>query len=74
LKLEELWRELERERPTPKEFSLWEKEIVAKGELLKALEHGLLFMRSFIWALVASGIPISKKEECKWTPSRDNLK
>ncbi len=62
-KFRELAREFGKERPSKEEFSFWEKEIVAKGELFKALECGLLFMRSLLWALAALGTPISKKEE-----------
>lgn len=38
---------------TEEDFSLWEKEIVAKGELIRFMEYTFIFFKSFIWTLAA---------------------
>ena len=53
-KFKELAQKIIEDMPaTEKEFSLWEKEIVAKGELIRFTEYAFIFFRSFLWALVA---------------------
>ena len=38
---------------TEEDFSLWEKEVTTKGELIRFVECTLIFFKSFIWSLAA---------------------